>query len=201
LPKIIEERIREYDRSEDNSSSIDERLKIVMYENENTRHRSSCIRYGNSQTEPQIIYKNGRRFNSDTLTKWMDFNTNRRWSRRHRNNEAERVNQPNFGFQQRAGFFPSEVTYQFLIPKQFSSLDNRRKGKSSLVWSTDDDGYGYREGRHHKDTTKHRRVLRLNECLDYLHEQHDDQQEEEYICDEILDENQQWSIVFDDPGR
>lgn len=114
LPDIIEQRICEHTpnsasptgKNGDQMSIIDERLKIVMYENENTRHRSNCIRYANSQTEPHILHKNGRRFNSDTLTKWMDFNTRERWTSHHRNPNTDRVNQPNFGIQQRPGFFP-----------------------------------------------------------------------------------------------
>ncbi|CAF4892509.1 unnamed protein product, partial [Rotaria magnacalcarata] len=80
-------------------SSIDERLKITMYENENVHHSSTCIRYANNQTVPHILYNNGRRFNSTTLTKWINFDTRERWNSRHRNHSNDRINQTNFGIQ------------------------------------------------------------------------------------------------------
>lgn len=207
LPKIIEERICEHDphskvpqvEKGDQVSTIDERLKIVMYENVNTHHRSTCIRYGNSQTQPHIIHKDGHRFNSDTLTKWMDFDTReRRSSRRHRNERDDGINQPNFGIEQRPGFFPSEVTYEFLFPRNLSAGESHRNGKTSLAYSSrlDKDSW---EGRFFKDTTKNRRKVRRYECMKFdLDEQDDDLEEEEEVEDT---ENEQWSMVFDDDGK
>lgn len=220
LPKIIEERICEHDphpqvsnvRKGDQTSTIDERLKIVMYENVNTRHRSTCIRYGNSQIEPHIIHKNGHRFNSDTLTKWMDFNTRERWGRRHRRNrDGDQVNQPNFGIEQRPGFFPSEVTYEFLFPRSLPAGESHRDGKTSLAYSSTLDRYDW-VGRHHKDTTKHRRKVRRYECMkfDPFDQEYDPEEEEddnmvdsEYFISSssFVDENKRWSIVIDDYGK
>jgi hypothetical protein len=211
LPEIIEQRICEHTpyaevrkvKKGDQISTNDERLKIVMYENENTRHRANCLRYGNSQTEPHILHNNGRRFNSETLTKWMDFNTRERRSRRN-----DRVNQPNFGFQQRPGFFPSEVTYNFLYPKVLSSTESYRDGKTSLTYSSKLDDHGW-EGRYFKDTNKNRRKVRRFECEKFdIYEQEycfdeENADDNEYIISsyDLTDENEKWSIVFDDSGK
>ena len=49
LPDILEQRILQCKSDEKvYDPIIDERLKIVMYENENVRHDSTCIRYANS---------------------------------------------------------------------------------------------------------------------------------------------------------
>ncbi|CAF1120532.1 unnamed protein product [Adineta steineri] len=213
LPDIIEERICEYNpklkdsksEGQHDISNIDERLKIIMYENENIRHSSTCIRYGNNQIEPHILHKNGRRFNSSTLTKWMDFDTHeRRNRRRRRNNNTDRVNQPNFGIQERPGFFPSEVTYEFLYPKHLPSSTSYKSGKTTLIKVSDRYRYDY-HGRSHKDTNKNRRKIRRYECnrLDihapeyYIEE---DISNDEYITisSDLIDENDKWSIVFED---
>jgi hypothetical protein len=179
-----------------------------MYENENIRHTSTCIRYANNQTEPHVLHKNGGRFNSETLTKWMDFNTRERWSRHHRNRNNDRVNQPNFGIQQRPGFFPSEVTYEFLYPKRLSSSESHRNGKTSLFYRGNLEGYDW-YGRHGKDTNKNRRKIRRTECLnlDFFEQDYDFEQENiddnEFIISssDIMDENEKWSIVFEDLSK
>jgi hypothetical protein len=172
-----------------------------MYENENTHYSSTCLRYANSQTEPHILHKNGRRFNSTTLTKWISFDT-----RFHRD-EGDRVNRPNFGFQQRPGFFPSEVTYEFLYPKRLQASESHTNGKISLSYYKDqhkDEFYG----RHHKDTTKHRRKVRRNECIQFQMYEQDYDCEEDFDDDEfpiisskVIDEDEKWSIVFEDSGK
>jgi len=179
-----------------------------MYENEDIRHTSTCIRYANSQTEPHVLHKNGGRFNSTTLTKWMDFNTRERWTRRHRNRNNTRVNQPNFGIQQRPGFFPSEVTYEFLYPKRLSSSESHTNGKTSLFYSGNLKGYDW-YGRHGKDTNKNRRKIRRTDCLnfDFSEQEYDFEQENiddnEFIISssDIMDENEKWSIVFEDSSK
>lgn len=176
-----------------------------MYENENIHHKSTCIRYANSQTEPHVLYKNGRRFNSTTLTKWMDFNTRERWNSHHQN---DRVNQPNFGFRQRPGFFPSEVTYEFLYPKRLSSSESHKYGKTSLAYTSNPDKFDY-SGRHHKDTNKHRRKIRRFECLKFdLQDQvydfeGEDLDTNEYIVTsaDIIDEDEKWSVVYEELGK
>jgi hypothetical protein len=217
LPDIIEERICEHNpnsespksKKGDQMSTIDERLKIVMYKNENIRHTSTCLRYANNQTEPHILHKNGRRFNSITLTKWMDFNTRERWNNsHHRNHNNGRVNLPNFGIQQRPGFFPSEVTYEFLYPKRLSSSESHKNGKISLSYTTSSERYDW-YGRHSKDTNRNRRKIRRTECLKFdIHEQEYDFEEEdidnnEYIISstDMMDENEKWSIVFEESGK
>ena len=213
LPDIIEQRICEHNPQSNNEVfNIDERLKIVMYENVNSSHRSSCIRYGNSQTEPHIIHKNGSRFNSESLTKWMDFNTRERWTRRHRKQREDRVNQPNFGFEQRPGFFPSEVTYQFLYPQSLPAGETHRHGKTSLAYASKQSKYDW-EGRHFKDTIQHRRKVRRYECMkfdlqeeeeeEYDFEEEEEIEDSEYIISssDSIDENQRWSIVFDEFGK
>lgn len=213
LPDIIEERILERVPSaqasktskSDETFSIDDRLKIVMYENENIHHDSTCIRYANSQTEPRVLYKDGRRFNSTTLTKWMEFDQRHRWRARQRDNDTDRVNQPNFGFQQRAGFFPSEVTYEFVYPKRLPDSATRRPGKSAIWYTKDPHETVLRVS---SDTNKNRRSKRRQTYAAYKHENdlplEEDLMEEEstiIVTAEILDENDKWSIVFDDAGR
>jgi hypothetical protein len=179
-----------------------------MYENENTRHTSNCLRYANNQTEPHVLHKNGRRFNSTTLTKWMDFNTRERWTTsHHRNHNNNRINQPNFGIQQRPGFFPSEVTYEFLYPKRLSSSESHRNGKTSLSYTTDLDRYDMYV-RHSRDSNKHRRKISRHECLKFdIHEDEYDFEEDmidnEFIISSsnIIDENEKWSIVFEESSK
>lgn len=215
LPEIIEERICEHDpqsnvTKDKREFNIDERLKIVMYENVNTFHRSSCIRYGNNQTTPHIIHKNGSRFSSESLTKWMDFNTRERWTRRNRKGREDRINLPNFGFERRAGFFPSEVTYEFLYPQRPPPGETHRHGKTSLAYASKPHDYDW-TGRHFKDTTQHRRKVRRCECANFDRMEgeydFDDEEEEMEVSEYIIsssnsiDENQRWSIVFDEFGK
>ncbi len=217
LPEIIEQRICEHNpnvripkvKKGDQISTVDERLKIIMYENENTRHRSNCLRYGNSQTEPHILHNNGRRFNSETLTKWMDFNTRGRRHHRRRNHVDDgRVNLPNFGFQRRPGFFPSEVTYEFIYPKSLPSMESHRNGKTSLAYTSELDQH-VSQGRYSKDTNKNRRKVRRFECAElniydqecYLEEEDTDDNEYIVSASYLTDENERWSIVFDDSGK
>ena len=175
-----------------------------MYENENSRHTSTCLRYANNQTEPHVLHKNGRRFNSTTLTKWINFNTRERFNSHHRNDNADRINQPNFGIQQRPGFFPSEVTYEFLYPKRCPPSTTHKSGKSSLAYCKD--LHDEWNGRTSRDTNKHRRKIRRNDCLRFdLHEQDydfeaEDIDDSEYIIisSDLMDENEKWSIVFED---
>ncbi|CAF1307476.1 unnamed protein product [Rotaria sordida] len=213
LPDIIKERICEYDPNSqsskvqkgDQTSTIDERLKIIMYENENTHHTSTCLRYANNQTEPQILHKNGRRFNSKTLTKWINFDTRERWNSHHRNHSNDQVNQPNFGIQQRPGFFPSEVTYEFLYPKRLPSSENHKNGKISLSHCKVPQKYDW-SGRYFKDTNKNRRKIRRYECMKFdIDEYEYDFEQEDIHTNEFLitssnfiDENEKWSIVFDE---
>jgi hypothetical protein len=179
-----------------------------MYVNENTRHSSNCVRYANSQTEPHILHKNGRTFNSETLTKWMEFNTREPRTSQLRKNRNNRINQPNFGIQQRPGFFPSEVTYEFLYPKPIPSKESHRTGKISLTYTQSPDKYSW-HGRHFKDTNQHRRKIRRTDCakLD-INEQEYDLEEEDMDDNalimssaDFIDENDKWSIVFEDSGK
>ncbi|CAF3624713.1 unnamed protein product [Rotaria sp. Silwood1] len=215
LPDIIQERICEYDptaqssqvKKGDQVSNIDERLKIVMYENENIHHSSTCLRYSNNQTVPQILHKNGRRFNSKTLTRWINFDTRTRWHSHHRNHSDDRVNQPNFGIQQRPGFFPSEVTYTFLYPKRLPSSEIHKNGKTSLSYCRAHDVYEW-PGRNMRDTNKNRRKIRRNECMkfgfdDYAYdfeEEEEDINTNEFILasSNFIDEDEKWSIVFEE---
>ncbi|CAF4221288.1 unnamed protein product [Rotaria sp. Silwood2] len=213
LPDIIQERICEYDstaqssklKNGDQISTVDERLKIIMYENENIRHSSTCLRYANNQTEPQILYNNGRRFNSTTLTKWINFDTRERWNSHHRNHSDNRVNQPNFGIQQRPGFFPSEVTYEFLYPKRLSSFETHKNGKTSLSLCKVPDRYDL-SGRDIRDTNKKRRKIRRNECMKLDFDEYEYNFEEEDIntneliitSSNCIDDNEKWSIVFEE---
>ncbi|CAM4852693.1 unnamed protein product [Rotaria socialis] len=215
LPDIIRERICEFNpnakplscKKGDELSSIDERLKITMYENENVHHSSTCIRYANNQTVPHVLYSNGRRFNSATLTKWINFDTRERWNSRHRNHSNDRINQTNFGIQQRPGFFPSEVTYKFLYPKRLSSNETHRNGKSSLQYFNHPDAYDW-NARRSRDTNQHRRKLRRFECMkvdldeyEYKYdseEQHIDTNEFVNVQSNLIDENDKWSIVFEE---
>jgi hypothetical protein len=178
-----------------------------MYENENTRQSSSCFRYANNQTEPRVLHKNGRRFNSTALTRWINFDTHERRNTHHRNGYSDRVNQPNFGIQQRPGFFPSEVTYEFLYPKRLPSSATHKSGKSALLFSCDSYGID-RDERKTRDTNKHRRKIRRHDCLQFdIHEQ--DYNFEEDVDDielittssDLMDENEKWSIVFEDTGK
>jgi hypothetical protein len=210
LPDIIEQRICEYEpisetpktKKGDQVSSIDERLKIIMYENENTRHTSNCLRYANSQAKPQILHRNGHRFNSATLTKWLNFETRQRWNS-HRTDHVDRVNQPNFGIQQRPGFFPSEVTYEFLFPKRCSPSEDHKHGKTSLTCAKSlyhDDS----EGRHFKDSNKKRRTVRRGDCSridlyeqNYRFEQSIEDDDESLVTHwDIQDDDGTWSVVF-----
>jgi hypothetical protein len=180
-----------------------------MYENENTRHRANCLRYGNSQTEPHFLDNNGHRFNSETLTRWMNFDTRERPRRRHRNNSDNNgINQPNFGFQQRPGFFPSEVTYEFIYPKTLPSTENHQSGKTSLNY-TSSPHEDYWRGKNRRDTNKNRRKVRRFECaVSDMYDQEDDLEEEdaddnEYTISsvDLIDEDEKWSIVFDDSSK
>ena len=173
LPGIIEQRIRESQSTVDASTpkqpgdqlwTVDENLKIVMYENENIRYRSNCVRYSNSQMEPRFIENNGRVFNSNTLSKWLNFETRPLRSRhrrvRPRTSEPDRVNLPNFGVERRPGFFPSEVTYEFLYPRRCGPT---KHGRSSLTYDKCPHNDYYR-GRYDKDTNKRRRQLGRVAC-------------------------------------
>jgi hypothetical protein len=218
LPDIIEQRICEYEpnsssakaRKGDQIESIDERLKIVMYTNENIHYSSNCLRYANNHTEPRVLHKNGRRFNSKSLTKWINFDTRAHWNTRHRhpNDNVDRINQPNFGIQQRPGFFPSEVTYEFLYPKRLPESESHKNGKVSLTYYKGlyDD---HCNGRHHKDTNRHRRKVRRIDCDQFnkyeraYNSDEDIDDEEEFIISssKIMDENEKWSIVFEESGK
>ncbi|CAF0909099.1 unnamed protein product [Adineta ricciae] len=188
LPDILEQRILQCKSDEKAyDPTIDERLKIVMYENENVDHDSTCIRYANSQAEPQILYKKGRRFNSKTLTKWMDFQTRERWGRRRRRaRDSDQVNHPNFGFTQRPGFFPSEVTYHFLYPRRSAPSSTFRTRKSALLYKEVPDDVHDVGGR-----------SQLYELDSYLDEEEIDYEEVITMTSNDLDENEKWSIVFD----
>ena len=217
LPGIIEQRICEHDLSDaasqpqkkDGDLDIDERLKIVMYENENVRYTSNCLRYGNSQTKPHILHKNGRRFNSMTLTKWMEFNTGSRWNRRGgrgRRENDDRVNQPNFGVEQRPGFFPAEVTYEFLYPRSVPESEGKRGGRTSLRYQkSPNDGDWF--GRHFKDTNRNRRFSGRIECNrleksdpEFNVEEMRDEHELATDAFQWLDENERWTVVFEEAG-
>ena len=186
LPHIIEERICEYDSNSPPSkvkrgdliSTIDERFKITMYQNENTRYSSTCLLYANNQTQPQILHKNGKRFNSATLTKWINFDTRHRWNSRNRNYDDDRINQPNFGIQQRPGFFPSEVTYEFLYPRRLPRSELQKNGKTSLWYYKGACGYEWHH-RQSKDTNKCRRKIRRNECIRFDSDEQECDSEEE----------------------
>ena len=174
-----------------------------MYTKENINYTSNCVRYANSQIEPHVIHKNGARFNPETLTKWINFDTRSHWrvDHRRRNDNEDRINQPNFGIQRRPGFFPSEVTYEFLYPKRLAESESHRNGKVSLSYykGLQDDYY---EGRHHKDTTKHRRKVRRNDCIQsQKYEERYDSEEDNDNEYEIIDENDKWSIVFEYFGK
>jgi hypothetical protein len=177
LPDIIEQRIRERTpncnknetKKNKQSYDIDDELKIVMIESEAIRYKSRCLRYGNSHIEPQFIERNGHPFNSDTLTKWLDFNIRsnrnrrRRAHRRQHEDNDDRVNQPNFGIQQRPGFLPSEVTYNFVYPRRCVSSGNNKGGKTTLnYWKLGNyiDFYG---GNGENDSRNRRRMQKL-EC-------------------------------------
>ena len=216
LPDIIEQRLCEYDPSDAASKSkkndpvlnVDERLKIVMFENENVDYTSNCLRYGNSQTNPHIIHKNGRRFNLTTLTKWMNFDTRSEWNRRRRRPDEnnDHVNQPNFGIEQRPGFFPSEVTYEFLYPRRVPASEDHRGGKTSLRYAASPrDGDWH--GRHYKDTNRNRRFLGRIECnrldqneLDFDFEEMVDEHQLITAILPLLDENDRWTVVFEEAG-
>ncbi|UJR14052.1 hypothetical protein I4U23_001049 [Adineta vaga] len=210
LPDIIEQRILETNPLNKTATSIiDERLKIVMYENENIRHTSNCIRYANSQAVPQIIYKNGRRFNSNTLSSWIDFNTRERWGRRRRHRRSDRtdrVNQPNFGITQRPGFFPSEVTYKFSYPKRLPESAKCKTGKSTLFYKDTEHLHQELRRGYGSDITKHRRRMQKQDCKNYdpykytysFDEEDFDDNEMIMLASNQLDENEKWSIVFED---
>ena len=190
LPEIIEERISEYDRQDksskdDQGSSIDERLKIEMYENENVQYKSTCLRYANNQMIPQIIDKNGHTFNSTTLTRWINFETRDPRPRRHHIN----TNRSNFGIEQRPGFFPSEVTYTFSYPRRADIPGNNKGGKSSLSYCGNIHDT-WRHGRDVTDTNRNRRRQRQRECR--LVDTTDDK---------MIDEQDLWSTICDESGE
>lgn len=181
-----------------------------MYENENIRHAANCIRYANSQAKPQILYKNGQRFNSATLTKWINFETRERWHSHHRNVNNGQINQPNFGIERRPGFFPSEVTYEFLYPKRIPSNQSHKKGKTTLSYSDDLDAYACIE-RTSRVTNKNRRKILRYECMtdgfdDYeciLEKDLEDNESNEFIitASSCMDENEKWLTVFEELGK
>ena len=181
LPEILEERIRQFDRNEkvDGDPSLDEKLKIEMFENENVRLKSTCFRYANNQTTPQIIYKDGHCFNGTALSRWINFETrNARPRRRHGSTQPQHdENQPNFGLQNRPGFFPSEVKYEFLYPRRAEV-----GGKSKLFYRGEHALDDYWAGRHHKDTITTRRRSRRHECFfDYDDEDYEREEEDDEI--------------------
>ena len=176
LPSILEERIRQFDRNDtENENDLDRKLKIEMFENENVHLKSTCFRYANSQMTPQIIYKNGRCFNGTALSKWINFDTRQSRPRRHSRRDE---NQPNFGIENRPGFFPSEVKYEFLYPRC-----THVRGKSKLIYreeSLKDHG----NSRHSRDTNKNRRQTRRRDCFVDFNDENERIEDEE---DEEID--------------
>ena len=206
LPEIIEERILESVSTVDTSPSereylsliLDDDLKIMMYENENVHYHSSCVRYANSQMKPRVIDKNGRVFNSNTLAKWLNFETqSRRRRRRPADGQPVRVNMPKVRIEQRPGLFLSEVTYEFLYPRPCGPT---KHGRSLLTYHKPPEKL-YHEGRQGTDTSQNRRhsgrvaCARLDieeELTSYLGADEDS----EAMC-----EHQQWSSQSEDSSK
>jgi hypothetical protein len=167
LPAIVEQRICESTpavNKQQMGDDFDANLKIIMYVNTNTTFTSRCTRYANSQMEPHVIHRNGRRFNAQSLTKWMNFDTHIRRRHAHRSRRKENSRDRGFfGISQRPGFFPTEVTYTFTYPRRTKHESNRKGGKTDVRYHR---SLSYHRSyyRSERESNRDRRRQRKTEC-------------------------------------